>query len=48
MIILVFDCTFSDDMKERAHETNHSTAKEAAELANNAKVGKLILTHFFC
>ena len=33
-------------MKERAYETNHSTAKEAAELARNANVGKLILTHF--
>ena len=43
---LIFDCTFSDDMKERARETNHSTAKEAAELANNANVGNLILTHF--
>ena len=43
---LVFDCTFGDDMKERAYETNHSTAKEAAELANNANIGELILTHF--
>ena len=43
---LIFDCTFSDELKERARETNHSTAKEAAELANNANVGKLILTHF--
>ena len=43
---LSFDCTFSDELKERARETNHSTAKEAGELAKNANVGKLILTHF--
>jgi ribonuclease Z len=43
---LSFDCTFSFDLKERAIETNHSTAKEAAELAKNANVKNLILTHF--
>ena len=43
---LSFDCTFSHELKQRALETNHSTAKEAAELAKNANVGKLILTHF--
>jgi ribonuclease Z len=43
---LSFDCTFSDDLKDRAIETNHSTAKEAAELAKNANVKNLILTHF--
>jgi len=43
---LSFDCTFSFDLKDRALETNHSTAKEAAELAKNAKVKNLILTHF--
>jgi len=43
---LSFDCTFSFDLKERAIETNHSTAKEAAELAKTANVKNLILTHF--
>ena len=43
---LSFDCTFSFDLKDRAVETNHSTAKEAAELAKNANVKNLILTHF--
>jgi ribonuclease Z len=43
---LSFDCTFSFDLKDRAIETNHSTAKEAAELAKNANVKNLILTHF--
>ena len=41
-----FDCTFSFDLKDRAIETNHSTAKEAAELAKNSNVKNLILTHF--
>jgi len=43
---LSFDCTFSFDLQDRAIETNHSTAKEAAELAKNANVKNLILTHF--
>ena len=32
--------------KEKAIATNHSTAKEAAELAKSANVSNLILTHF--
>jgi len=43
---LSFDCTFSFDLRDRAIETNHSTAKEAAELAKTANVKNLILTHF--
>lgn len=43
---LSFDCTFSDKLKEKALETFHSTAKEAAILAKNANVANLILTHF--
>ena len=43
---LSFDCTFSFDLKDRAIETNHGTAKEAAQLAKNANVKNLILTHF--
>ena len=43
---LSFDCTFSFDLQDRAIETNHSTAKEAAELAKNSNVKNLILTHF--
>ena len=43
---LSFDCTFSFDLQDRAVETNHSTAKEAAELAKKANVKNLILTHF--
>jgi ribonuclease Z len=43
---LSFDSTFSDKIKEKALETGHSTAKEAALLAKNANVANLILTHF--
>ncbi|RMW38543.1 MAG: ribonuclease Z [Candidatus Nitrosopelagicus sp.] len=43
---LSFDSTFSFDLRDRAIETNHGTAKEAAELAKNANVKNLILTHF--
>ncbi len=43
---LVFDSTFLDEIKEKATETCHSTAKQAALLAKNANVKNLILTHF--
>jgi ribonuclease Z len=43
---LVFDSTFLDEIKEKAEETGHSTAKQAAILSKNAKVKNLILTHF--
>jgi len=43
---LVFDSTFLDKEKQKAMETCHSTAKQAATLGKNAKVKNLILTHF--
>ena len=43
---LVFDSTFSDELKEKAVESCHSTAKEAATFAKNSNVSNLILTHF--
>lgn len=43
---LVFDSTFLDELKEKADETLHSTAKNAALLATKANVSTLILTHF--
>jgi len=43
---LVFDSTFLDEEKQRAQDTCHSTAKQAAELGKNADVKNLILTHF--
>ncbi|HSB49859.1 MAG TPA: ribonuclease Z [Nitrosopumilaceae archaeon] len=43
---LSFDSTFLEELNDKAVETFHSTAKEAAILAKNANVENLILTHF--
>ncbi|MEO6446012.1 MAG: ribonuclease Z [Gemmatimonadaceae bacterium] len=43
--LLVHESTFSDEEVERARETGHSTAREAAELALAAGARRLILTH---
>jgi ribonuclease Z len=43
--VLVHEATFLDEERERAHETAHSTALEAAELARDADVSLLALTH---
>ena len=40
------EATFLDDLKELAKHTGHSTAIEAAIIAEKAKVKKLILGHF--
>jgi ribonuclease Z len=43
--VLVTEATFSEEERERAHETMHQTAAEAAEVAQRADVGLLALTH---
>jgi ribonuclease Z len=43
--LLIHDATFSAEEKERAEETGHSTAADAAELARLAGVRMLALTH---
>jgi ribonuclease Z len=43
--VLVHDSTFAESEKERALETGHSTAREAAEVARAAGVATLVLTH---
>jgi ribonuclease Z len=43
--VLITEATFSEAERERALETRHQTAAQAAEVARDADVGLLALTH---
>lgn len=43
--ILIHDATFTREFEKEAEERNHSTAEQAAEIAKEAGVKQLILTH---
>ncbi len=44
--LLYHEATFTEDDVDKAEETKHSTAKQAATLAKQAGVGKLLIGHF--
>ncbi len=44
--LLYHESTFLEDRIDLAQQTKHSTAKQAAQIANDAEVGQLILGHY--
>jgi ribonuclease Z len=44
--LLIHEATFADEERDRAGETGHSTAAQAATVARDADVAMLALTHF--
>jgi ribonuclease Z len=44
--LLYHEATFTHDMRDRAHETHHSTARDAGQVALQAAVQQLIIGHF--
>src|SRR5207248_9979419 len=43
--LLIHEATFGEEEKDRAKETGHSTAREAAQVALASKARRLVLSH---
>ena len=43
--LLIHEATFGEEERERARDTGHSTAKEAAQIARAANAKRLVLSH---
>ena len=44
--ILISECVYAGELENKAEQYKHMTAKQAANLASQSNVKKLILTHF--
>ncbi|TWU09684.1 Ribonuclease BN [Symmachiella macrocystis] len=44
--VLIHECNFTDDMSQWCETTGHSNTSAVAQLARDAEVGRLYLTHF--
>lgn len=44
--LLYHESTYGDELEKEAQERFHSTSRQAAQIAREAKVGKLLLGHF--
>nr|WP_262895996.1 ribonuclease Z [Hymenobacter rubidus] len=44
--LLYHEATFLEELRDRAAQTHHSTARQAAQLAHDADVKRLLLGHF--
>lgn len=44
--LLIYEATYGEELRERALERKHSTAAMAADIAKQARVRRLFLTHF--
>ena len=44
--LLYHEATYLDELRDKAHERMHATAREAAQIAREAEVKKLIIGHY--